>query len=107
MAGSLFGRLSLEDGDSANSLEGLEIKLGGEGKNRSLPTGCVRGCSIVYKSDNKSAGKMQLSTCLFMPMCTLASWCLRFALHLLLMCWFKPPECDEDEQRQIRTQGSM
>lgn len=55
MAGSLFGRLSLEDGDSANSLEGLEIKLGGEGKNRSLPAGCVRGCSIVYKSDNKSA----------------------------------------------------
>eukprot|EP00064_Thunnus_orientalis_P006857 superscaffoldBa00000734_g6876 len=46
MAGSLFGRLSLEDGDSANSLEGLEIKLGGE-------------------------------------------------------------ECDEDEQRQIKTQGSM
>ena len=33
MAGSLFGRLSLEEGDSANSLEGLEIKLGGEGKN--------------------------------------------------------------------------
>ncbi len=33
MAGSVFGRLSLEEGDSANSLEGLEIKLGGEGKN--------------------------------------------------------------------------
>jgi len=33
MAGSLFGRLSLEEGDSANSLEGLDIKLGGEGKN--------------------------------------------------------------------------
>lgn len=33
MAGSLLGRLSLEEGDSANSLEGLEIKLGGEGKN--------------------------------------------------------------------------
>ena len=33
MAGSLFGRLSLEEGDSANSLDGLEIKLGGEGKN--------------------------------------------------------------------------
>lgn len=32
MAGSLFGRLSLEEGDSANSLEGLDIKLGGEGK---------------------------------------------------------------------------
>lgn len=32
MAGSVFGRLSLEEGDSANSLEGLEIKLGGEGK---------------------------------------------------------------------------
>lgn len=36
MAGSLFGRLSLEEGDSANSLEGLEIKLGGEGKSPSL-----------------------------------------------------------------------
>lgn len=35
MAGSVFGRLSLEEGDSANSLEGLEIKLGGEGKNTS------------------------------------------------------------------------
>lgn len=33
MAGTVFGRLSLEEGDSANSLEGLEIKLGGEGKN--------------------------------------------------------------------------
>lgn len=33
MAGSLFGRLSLDEEDSANSLEGLEIKLGGEGKN--------------------------------------------------------------------------
>lgn len=33
MAGSLFARLSLEEGDSANSLDGLEIKLGGEGKN--------------------------------------------------------------------------
>ena len=36
MAGSVFGRLSLEEGDSANSLEGLEIKLGGEGKNTGL-----------------------------------------------------------------------
>ena len=35
MAGTVFGRLSLEEGDSANSLEGLEIKLGGEGKNTS------------------------------------------------------------------------
>lgn len=34
MAGSLFGRLSLEEGDSANSLEGLEMKLGGKGKNK-------------------------------------------------------------------------
>lgn len=33
MAGTVFGRLSLEEGDSANSLEGLDIKLGGEGKN--------------------------------------------------------------------------
>lgn len=41
MAGSLFGRLSLEEGDSANSLEGLEIKLGGEGKNRYLHAECV------------------------------------------------------------------
>lgn len=36
MAGSLFGRLSLEEGDSVNSLEGLDIKLGGEGKNTRL-----------------------------------------------------------------------
>lgn len=35
MAGSLFGRLSLEEGDSANSLEGLDIKLGVEGKHKS------------------------------------------------------------------------
>lgn len=35
MAGTVFGRLSLEEGDSANSLEGLEIKLGGEGKSTS------------------------------------------------------------------------
>lgn len=43
MAGSLFGMLSLEEGDSANSLEGLGIKLGGEGKNTgSLPAGCER-----------------------------------------------------------------
>lgn len=41
MAGSLFGKLSLEEGDSANSLEGLDIKLGGEGKNRSLRAECV------------------------------------------------------------------
>lgn len=33
MAGTVFGRLSLEEGDSANSLEGLDIKLGVEGKN--------------------------------------------------------------------------
>lgn len=32
MAGTVFGRLSLEEGDSANSLEGLDIKLGAEGK---------------------------------------------------------------------------
>lgn len=32
MAGSLFARLSLEEGGSAFSLEGLEMKLGGEGK---------------------------------------------------------------------------
>lgn len=32
MAGSLFGRLSLEEGDSANSLEVLEMKLGVEGR---------------------------------------------------------------------------
>lgn len=42
MAGSLFGRLSLEEGDSANSLEGLDIKLGGEGKNMG-PYLLVRG----------------------------------------------------------------
>lgn len=32
MAGSLFRRLSLEEGDSANSLDGLDIKQGDEGK---------------------------------------------------------------------------
>lgn len=32
MAGSLFGRLSLEEGDSTNSLEVLEMKLGVEGR---------------------------------------------------------------------------
>lgn len=37
MAGSLFGRLSLEEGDSANSLEVLEMKLGVEGKNQKSP----------------------------------------------------------------------
>lgn len=46
MAGSLFGRLSLEEGDSANSLEGLDIKLGGEGKN----TG---PCLLVGACDNR------------------------------------------------------
>lgn len=50
MSGSLFGRLSLEEGDSANSLEGLEIKLGGEGKNRSVCAGCVS----VWKTDEFS-----------------------------------------------------
>lgn len=34
MAGSPFGRLSLGEGDSANSLEGIEVKLCGEGKNQ-------------------------------------------------------------------------
>ncbi|XP_028287362.1 MAGUK p55 subfamily member 2b isoform X1 [Parambassis ranga] len=38
MAGSLFGRLSLEEGDSANSLEGLDIKLGGEAMHQALDT---------------------------------------------------------------------
>lgn len=33
MAGSPFGRLSLEEGDSTNSLEGMDVKLGAEGKN--------------------------------------------------------------------------
>lgn len=33
MAGSPFGRLSLEEGDSANSLEVMDVKLGAEGKN--------------------------------------------------------------------------
>lgn len=43
MAGTVFGRLSLEEGDSANSLEGLEIKLGGEGKHTRSPyLLCVR-----------------------------------------------------------------
>lgn len=37
MAGSLFGRLSLEEGDSANSLEVLEMKLGVQGKNQKSP----------------------------------------------------------------------
>lgn len=37
MAGSLFARLSLEEGDSANSLEVLEMKLGVEGKNQKSP----------------------------------------------------------------------
>lgn len=37
MASSLFGRLSLEEGDSANSLEVLEMKLGVEGKNQKSP----------------------------------------------------------------------
>lgn len=32
MAGTVFGRLSMEEGDSANSLEGLDIKMGTEGK---------------------------------------------------------------------------
>lgn len=35
MAGTVFGRLSLEEGDSANSLEGLDNKLGPEGKTTS------------------------------------------------------------------------
>lgn len=35
MAGTVFGRLSLEEGDSANSLEGLDNKLGAEGKTTS------------------------------------------------------------------------
>lgn len=35
MAGTVFGRLSLEEGDSANSLEGLDNKLGAEGKTAS------------------------------------------------------------------------
>lgn len=35
MAGTVFGRLSMEEGDSANSLEGLDIKMGTEGKNTS------------------------------------------------------------------------
>lgn len=43
MAGTMFGRLTLEEGDSANSLEGLEIKLGGEGK--SLPAGRASGAA--------------------------------------------------------------
>ncbi len=55
MAGSVFGRLSLEEGDSANSLEGLEIKLGGEGKN-TYPylLGVWGGCRTVYKTDEFS-----------------------------------------------------
>lgn len=50
MAGTVFGRLSLEEGDSANSLEGLDIKLRGEGK--TLPAGCVRdpGWFIIQTS---------------------------------------------------------
>lgn len=35
MAGTVLGRLSLEEGDSANSLEGLDSKLGAEGKTTS------------------------------------------------------------------------
>lgn len=35
MAGTVFGRLSLEEGDSTNSLEGLDNKLGTEGKTTS------------------------------------------------------------------------
>lgn len=35
MAGTVFGRLSLEEGDSTNSLEGLENNLGPEGKTTS------------------------------------------------------------------------
>lgn len=37
MAGSLFGKLSLEEGDSANSLEVLEMKLGVEGRKQKSP----------------------------------------------------------------------
>lgn len=54
MAGSLFGRLSLEEGDSANSLEGLDIKLEGEGKNTGtcLPRSNI---GIVYSSSGVCA----------------------------------------------------
>ncbi|XP_061665536.1 MAGUK p55 subfamily member 2b isoform X3 [Syngnathoides biaculeatus] len=38
MAGSLFGRLSLEEGDSAFSQEGPETKLGGEAMHQALDT---------------------------------------------------------------------
>lgn len=55
MAGSLFGRLSLEEGDSANSLEGLDIKLGGEGKNMG-PYLLVRGGGRGLRTDRVPLG---------------------------------------------------
>uniref|UniRef100_A0AAV2LDB4 L27 domain-containing protein n=1 Tax=Knipowitschia caucasica TaxID=637954 RepID=A0AAV2LDB4_KNICA len=38
MAGSLFRRLSLEEGDSVNSLDGLEIKQGDQAMHQALDT---------------------------------------------------------------------
>lgn len=52
MAGSLFGRLSLEEGDSSNSLEVLEMKLGVEGKKQKSPSdqfSCARSFSLWSK----------------------------------------------------------
>lgn len=48
MAGSLFGRLSLEEEDSANSLEGLDIR---EGKNTGPPPASRRQdlCSLLVR----------------------------------------------------------
>lgn len=59
MAGSLFGRLSLEEGDSTNSLEVLEMKLGLEGKkqrclfeqfNHAPTTVITRVCRCMWAS---------------------------------------------------------
>lgn len=75
MAGSLFGRLSLEEGDSANSLEGLDIKLGVEGKHKSpYLLDCVLNSGLRGKGMVGGSGS-----------------------HLLTLHWIKEPECDEDE----------
>lgn len=59
MAGTVSGRLSLEEGDSAYSVEGLDSKLGGEGKNtRSPPAEGVRAAACEWLVTSRGRYKL-------------------------------------------------
>lgn len=100
MAGSLFGRLSLEEGDSANSLEGLDIKLGVEGKHKSpYLLDCVRDSGLheqKWVCKDEILLNFNYSNGTFICMFMVKGWFSGSGSHLLTH-WIKEPECDEDE----------